>query len=111
MPEPVDLRLPGNVNVAFAGVEAESLLIRLDMLDICASAGSACTSGSIEPSHVLSAMGLSPEEARSSVRFTLGEENTFQEIDTVVEAVKSSVEQLRSMRGYIAHTRCFSNEE
>ena len=92
-----DERLPGNVNVAFEDVEAESLLIRLDMQGVCASAGSACTSGSLDPSHVLLAMGLTPMQARSSVRFTLSGENTQEEIDEAVELIKQNVLQLRKM--------------
>ena len=91
-------RLPGNLNVTFDGVEGESLLIRLDMAGICASAGSACTSGSLEPSHVLLAMGRSPRQARSTLRFTLGEENTLEEMDETVELLKKNVLQLREMR-------------
>lgn len=89
------LRLPGNVNVTFSGVHADSLLLRLDAEGICASAGSACTSGSAEPSHVLTALGLSAEEAKGTVRFSLGEENTKEEIDETVECVKKNVSFLR----------------
>ncbi|MDE6701247.1 MAG: cysteine desulfurase NifS [Acetatifactor sp.] len=90
-------RLPGNVNFSFSFVEGESLLIRLDMEGICASSGSACTSGSLDPSHVLLAIGLKHEEAHGSLRFTLSEENTKEELDTVVEAVKKTVDLLRQM--------------
>ena len=90
-------RLPGNVNFSFFFIEGESLLIRLDMADICASSGSACTSGSLDPSHVLLAIGLKHEEAHGSLRLTLSEENTKEELDTVVEAVKKTVEGLREM--------------
>ena len=90
-------RLPGNVNFSFSFVEGESLLIRLDMEGICASSGSACTSGSLDPSHVLLAIGLKHEEAHGSLRFTLSEENTKEELDTVVEAVKKTVDLLRRM--------------
>ncbi|MDE6014734.1 MAG: cysteine desulfurase NifS [Acetatifactor sp.] len=90
-------RLPGNVNFSFSFVEGESLLIRLDMEGICVSSGSACTSGSLDPSHVLLAIGLKHEEAHGSLRFTLSEENTKEELDTVVEAVKKTVDLLRQM--------------
>lgn len=70
----------------------------LDMKGICASSGSACTSGSLEPSHVLLAAGQSPELARGSLRMTLGEENTMEEMDTVVEALKEIVERIRVCR-------------
>lgn len=90
-------RLPGNVNFSFFFIEGESLLIRLDMADICASSGSACTSGSLDPSHVLLAIGLKHEEAHGSLRLTLSEENTKEELDTVVEAVKKAVAGLREM--------------
>ncbi len=90
-------RLPGNVNFSFSFIEGESLLIRLDMAGICASSGSACTSGSLDPSHVLLALGLSHEEAHGSLRLTLSETNTIEELDTVVETVKKAVELLRQM--------------
>ncbi|SEI38016.1 cysteine desulfurase [Lachnospiraceae bacterium A10] len=90
-------RLPNNVNVSFPYVEGESMLIMLDMQEICASSGSACTAGSIDPSHVLMAMGLTSDEARESVRFTLSDETTKEEIDKTVNAVEQIVERLRSM--------------
>lgn len=90
------LRLPGNVNFSFPGVEGESLLMRLDLAGIACSSGSACTSGSLEPSHVLSAMGLSPDTARSSVRFSLGRDNTAEEIDRVLAVLPPIVEDLRA---------------
>lgn len=90
-------RLPNNVNFSFQFVEGESLLIMLDMEGICASSGSACTSGSLDPSHVLLAIGLPHEIAHGSLRLTLSEETTKEEIDTVVEAVKKIVERLRAM--------------
>ena len=91
-------RLPGNVNVSFESVEGESVLIMLDMRDICASSGSACTSGSLDPSHVLLALGLSPELARGSLRLTLSEDNTREELDIVVEELKQIVERIREHR-------------
>lgn len=90
-------RLPGNVNFSFQFVEGESVLIMLDIKGICASSGSACTSGSREPSHVLSAIGLSSEEARGSLRFTLSAENTKEELDETVEALKDILDRLRGM--------------
>ncbi len=90
-------RLPGNVNFSFFFIEGESLLIMLDMKGICASSGSACTSGSLDPSHVMLAIGLKHEEAHGSLRLTLSEENTREEMDEVVESLKESVERLRSM--------------
>jgi len=89
-------RLPNNVNVSFGFVEGESLLIMLDMEGICASSGSACASGSLDPSHVLLAVGLSEEMARGSLRLTLSEETTKDDIDYVVETLKKIVERLRS---------------
>lgn len=91
------LRLPNNANISFRFIEGESLLIMLDMKGICASGGSACTSGSLDPSHVLLAIGLNHEEANGSLRITLSEENTMGEMDAVVDAVKEIVEKLRTM--------------
>lgn len=90
-------RLPNNVNFSFRFVEGESLLIMLDMEGICASSGSACTSGSLDPSHVLLAIGLPHEIAHGSLRLTLSEETTREELDTVVDAIKRIVERLRAM--------------
>lgn len=90
-------RLPNNVNISFRFIEGESLLIMLDMKGICASSGSACTSGSLDPSHVLLAIGLKHEEAHGSLRLTLSEENTIEEMDMVVEEVKEIVDKLRAM--------------
>ena len=90
-------RLPNNVNFSFADMEGETMLIMLDMAQICASAGSACTSGAVDPSHVLLAMGLSKERARGSLRLTLSEENTREELDTVVEELARIVERVRGM--------------
>ena len=90
-------RLPNNVNFSFRFVEGESLLIRLDMKGICASSGSACTSGSLDPSHVLLAIGLPHEIAHGSLRMTLSEEITQEEADYVVEALKEIVQDLRNM--------------
>ena len=90
-------RLPNNVNFCFQFIEGESLLILLDQKGICGSSGSACTSGSLDPSHVLLAIGLPHEIAHGSLRLTLSEENTEEEIDYVVENLASIVERLRSM--------------
>ena len=90
-------RLPNNVNVCFRFVEGESLLILLDMAGICASSGSACTSGSLDPSHVLLAIGLPHEIAHGSLRLTLGEETTLEEVDYTVDKIKEIVERMRSM--------------
>lgn len=90
-------RLPNNVNFSFRFVEGESLLIMLDMKGICASSGSACTSGSLDPSHVLLAIGLPHEIAHGSLRLTLSESITEKEIDFVIETLKEIVSKLRAM--------------
>ncbi len=90
-------RLPNDANLSFQFVEGESLLIMLDMEGICGSSGSACTSGSLDPSHVLLAIGLPHEIAHGSLRLTLSEETTEEELDYVVEAIKKIVEKLRGM--------------
>ncbi len=90
-------RLPNNVNICFQFVEGESLLIMLDMEGICASSGSACTSGSLDPSHVLLAIGLPHEIAHGSLRLTLGADTTKEDIDDTILAVKKIVAQLREM--------------
>ena len=90
-------RLPNNANFSFRFIEGESLLIMLDMKGICGSSGSACTSGSLDPSHVLLAIGLPHEIAHGSLRLTLNEEITKEEIDYVVESLKEIVSRLRSM--------------
>lgn len=90
-------RLPNNVNVSILYVEGESLLLSLDMLGIAASSGSACTSGSLDPSHVLLGMGLTHEVAHGSLRFTLGRQNTEADIDYVLEQLPKIVERLRMM--------------
>lgn len=90
-------RLPNNVNLSFQFIEGESLLIMLDMVGICASSGSACTSGSLDPSHVLLAIGLPHEIAHGSLRMTLGDENTMEEMDYVIEHIKDIVTKLRAM--------------
>ena len=90
-------RLPNNANFAFQFIEGESLLIMLDSKGICGSSGSACTSGSLDPSHVLLAIGLPHEIAHGSLRLTLSEENTKEEMDFVVDSIKEIVQRLRNM--------------
>lgn len=90
-------RTPANVNVSFLNAEGESILLNLDIEGIAASSGSACTSGSLDPSHVLLAIGIRPEDAHGSIRFTLGRETTEQEIDKVLEVMPKIVEKLRKM--------------
>ena len=89
--------LPGTLNISFEFVEGESLILRLDMEGICVSTGSACTSGSMEPSHVLAALGIQPQLAQGTVRFSLGRDNTEAEIDEVIEKVPKIIEQMRGM--------------
>lgn len=90
-------RLPNNVNISFEFIEGESMLIMLDMNGICASSGSACTSGSLDPSHVLLAIGLPHEVAHGSLRLTLGADTTKEDIDFTVDKIKEIVAKLRSM--------------
>lgn len=94
-------RLPNNVNICIRGVEGESILLLLDMQGICVSSGSACTSGSLEPSHVLLSLGIPQEVAHGSIRFSLGKDTTEQEIETVLEALPPIIERLRAMSPYI----------
>ena len=93
----LEKRLPGNVNMCFEGIEGESLLLLLDMKGIEASSGSACTSGSLDPSHVLLAIGLPHEVAHGSLRLSICEENTEEEIDYIIKCVPEVVEYLRNM--------------
>ena len=90
-------RLPNNANFSFQFIEGESLLIMLDMAGICGSSGSACTSGSLDPSHVLLSIGLPHEIAHGSLRLSLGDENTKEEMDYVIEKIKGIVDRLRAM--------------
>lgn len=90
-------RLPGNVNVSIERVEGESLILSLDMAGIAVSSGSACTSGSLEPSHVLMAMGLSHQKAHGSLRFTLGKSTSAADIDYVLEVIPGIIQRLRQM--------------
>lgn len=93
---PVD-RLPGNVNLSFEFIEGESMLLFLDMNGICASSGSACTSGSLDPSHVLLSIGLPHEKAHGSLRLSLGHMNTEEEVDYIIEKLPPIVQRLREM--------------
>ena len=90
-------RLPGNVSFCFQGVEGESLLLMLDMKGICASSGSACTSGSLDPSHVLLSIGLPHEVAHGSLRLSFGDYNTMEDVDYIIETLPPIIERLRSM--------------
>ena len=90
-------RLPGNVNISFRYIEGEALLLSMDLKGIAASSGSACTSGSLDPSHVLLAIGLPHEIAHGSLRMTFSEENTMEEVDYAVESLKEIVARLREM--------------
>jgi cysteine desulfurase len=90
-------RLPNNASFCFEGVEGESILLNLDLLGIAASSGSACTSGSVEPSHVLVAMGLAPEWSHGSLRLTVGRENTEEDVDRVLAILPGVIEKLRGL--------------
>lgn len=90
-------RLPGNINISFEGIEGESLLLYLDMKGICASSGSACTSGSLDPSHVLLSIGLPHEIAHGSLRLTISESTTDEDVDYIIESVPQVVDRLRKM--------------
>jgi cysteine desulfurase len=92
-------RLPNNLNVSIPGIQGETMLLALDLLDVSASAGSACTTGNSEPSHVLQAMGLTEEMCRSALRFTVGRGTTSEQIATAVEAVTEAVSRVRSLAG------------
>ncbi len=90
-------RLPGNVNFSFEGVEGEALLLSLDALGVCASSGSACTSGSLDPSHVLLGIGLAHEVAHGSLRLSLSDENTMEDVDYILEVLPGIISRLRAM--------------
>jgi cysteine desulfurase len=90
-------RVPNTSNISFAGVESESVLLHLDLLGICASAGSACTTGETEPSHVLRAMGLSNQQAQAALRFSLGRSTTVEQVDTVADALTGIIKRLREL--------------
>ena len=92
-------RLPNTANIAFEGVEADAMLAALDRIGVCASSGSACTTGVIEPSHVLTAMGVKPARAKGSIRFSLGLYNTDEEVDFLIQHLPSIVEEARGKHG------------
>ncbi len=96
-------RLPNTTNIRFDGIEGEAAVIALDLRGYALSSGSACSSGAVEPSHVLLAMGLSPEDARSSVRFSLGPDNMEEQVDGLIEAVEDSVAHLRRISPAVVH--------
>lgn len=101
-PDPEGDRLPNNLNVTIAGVQGETVLLSLDMGGVAASAGSACTTGNTEPSHVLLACGRSEEEARASLRLTVGRGNSPEEIDEAVDILVETVERVRTLAGAAA---------
>ena len=90
-------RLPGNVNFSFEGVEGEALLLTLDAMGICASSGSACTSGSLDPSHVLLSIGLVHEVAHGSLRLTFSDYNTMEDVDYILKVLPGVIDRLRAM--------------
>jgi cysteine desulfurase len=98
-PEPGPDRLPNNLNITIDGVQGETVLLSLDMQGVAASAGSACTTGNSEPSHVLLACGLTELDARSSLRLTVGRGNSLAEIEQAVDVLQSTVERVRSLAG------------
>lgn len=89
----MEKRLPGNINISFSNISGEEILLNLDAKGICASSGSACTSGSSEPSHVLKAIGLTDQLAANSLRLTFGEENTIEDVDFLIESLEEIVKQ------------------
>jgi cysteine desulfurase len=105
-----ELRLPNTLNMSFAAVEAEAIMMNLDLKGVAVSTGSACSSGTQDPSHVLLAMGLTREEANSAIRFSLGRENTEQEIDEAVGIVTEVVGRLREVSP-LYHELEVGNEE
>ncbi|MDT3700268.1 MAG: cysteine desulfurase NifS [Thermincola sp.] len=104
-------RLPNNVNLSFHFIEGESLLLSLDMKGVAASSGSACTSGSLDPSHVLLAMGLTHEIAHGSLRMTLGKDNTEEQINYVIDVLPEIVERLRAMSPLYADKKMADNHQ
>ncbi len=99
-PADADGRLPGNLNISILGLQGESVLLRLDLAGIAASSGSACTAGSLDPSHVLIAIGRDTDTAHASLRMTLGWDNTEEEVDEVLKVLPEIVSDLRRMQGY-----------
>jgi cysteine desulfurase len=100
-----DFRVPNTSNICFEGIEGEAMVIALDLRGYAVSSGSACSSGAVEPSHVLLAMGLTPEDARSSVRFSLGPGNTVEQVDGLMEAVVESAAHLRRVSPWIGSAK------
>ncbi|MCH7512077.1 MAG: aminotransferase class V-fold PLP-dependent enzyme, partial [Chloroflexi bacterium] len=96
-PAGAERRLPNSFSCCFEGVEGESILLQLDLKGVSASSGSACTTGSLEPSHVLLAMGVPHATARGSLRLTLGKDNTAEEVERLLDIIPESVERLRSL--------------
>ena len=90
-------RVPNTTNIRFDGIEGEAMVIALDLKGFAVSSGSACSSGAVEPSHVLMAIGLSREQAKSSLRFSLGRGNTAEQVDALIDAVAESAEHLRKL--------------
>ena len=90
-------RVPNTTNIYFDYIEGEALVIALDLKGLAISTGAACSSGAIEPSHVLTAMGLSPERARASIRFSLGKQNTSEDVDFALELIPATVARLREI--------------
>jgi cysteine desulfurase len=90
-------RVPNTTNVYFDYIEGEALIISLDLRGLAVSTGAACSSGAIEPSHVLTAMGLRPDRARSSIRFSLGKQNTAEDVDFAIQLVPAAVDRLREL--------------
>ena len=91
----IEKRLPGNANISFKNIDAVSLLLKLDQYGICASSGSACNSGSQEPSHVLVAIGLPSDMANGTLRFTFGEDNTLKDVDYLINVIQKSINELK----------------
>src|SRR5262249_27020154 len=99
-------RVPNTTNLYFDFVEGEAMVIALDLRGMAVSTGAACSSGSVEPSHVLTAIGLSAERARASMRFSLGRQNTEEQVGALIEAVEASVAHLRKLSPVGAGSRC-----
>jgi cysteine desulfurase len=104
-------RLPNTSNISFEFIEGESILLMLDKFGICASSGSACTSGSLEPSHVLRAMGVPFTAAHGSIRFSLSRYNTEQEVDFTIEKLPSIIIRLRELSPFVVGSKPMESEE
>ena len=94
----MEKRLPGNCNISFANVDGEGLLLNLDLKGICASSGSACASGSLNPSHVLMAIGVPSQLAQSSLRVTIGKYNTQEEVDYLLDNLEKIIKRIRNIK-------------